>query len=59
MKGPPWLRSAMIASPTPSPTPRMPANPKRMPSGVAVKSLPDSLMSGGRTWMPSCLQELT
>ena len=46
-------RSAMMASPTASPTPRMPAKPKRTPSGVAVKSRPLSLMSGGRMATPS------
>ena len=52
-KGPFFSRSAMMASPTPSPTPRMPAKPKRTPSGTAVKSRPDSLMSGGRMATPS------
>ena len=51
--GPFFSRSSMMASPTPSPTPRMPAKPKRTPSAVAVKSRPDSLMSGGRMATPS------
>ena len=49
----------MIDSTTPSPTPRIPARPKRIPSGTAVKSLPEELTSGGRTVMPARLHSAT
>ncbi len=42
-------RSAMMASATLAPTPRMPARPKRTPSSVGVNSAWTMLMSGGST----------